>query len=218
MGVNAKVVIVGNLNIQKIGNIVIQALHAADVDYKKQYCIDNGNLPLISINLKKEPNERMAILVRIHSYDFNSFSIIFSMQGENRSVFFHPNAEYDYKELNPNNKNVYSFSIGHWGCSDKVIDTIREALKDQGKVYYTYSDSKEEFEEMPHNEVAKATEFDMKVQELVDLVSTHQSVKALEIIKRQPPALAAYALGFVISHKDTPDDAKNWLMNALYNG
>lgn len=218
MGVNAKVVIVGNLNIQKIGNLVMDALQAADREFKYNYCLERGGLPLTVINHAAASGDRIEATARIHSYGFDSFSIIFSMKGENRSVFFHPNAEYDYQELNPNKKDVYSFLIGHWGCSDLITDTIANALKDQGKVYYTYSDAKEELQSMPHNEVAKANVFDMKVQELVDLVSTHQSVKALEIIKRLPPALAAYALGFVISHKDTPDDAKNWLMNALYNG
>lgn len=218
MATNAKVVIVGNLDVLKIGQIVMDALQAADRDFKLQYCKDNGNIPLIAINHQKASGDRLEPTVRIHSYGFNCFSIIFSMQGENRSLFFHPDASYDYKELNPNNKDVCSFLIGLWGCSDLVVDTIAEALKDQGKVYYTYSDSKDELQEMPHNEVQKAHVFDMKVQELVDLVSTHQSVKALEIIKRLPPALAAYALGFVISHADTPEHAKNWLMNALYNG
>ena len=82
----------------------------------------------------------------INTYDFNSFSIYFRVNGEKRKLFITYTCSNDYSDAYKGDKII--FSLGNWGMSKEIMMVVVESVKDFGRVFFVGNDYDEEFKEL----------------------------------------------------------------------
>ena len=84
--------------------------------------------------------------------DFGSFSIYFTVHGENRRLFITHTCSNDYSDVYKGDKII--FNLGCWGMSEEIMMLVSEAVKDFGDVYFTKNDSENDFERLEFDSVS----------------------------------------------------------------
>lgn len=78
---------------------------------------------------------------KLRSYDFESFTIDLGVGDENsRIVQVHTECDCDVASYLPDGMGAVIVSLGCWGSSVMIMDTIADALKSFGDVYIDYND------------------------------------------------------------------------------
>lgn len=78
-----------------------------------------------------------------HSYDFDSYRIIFGDGRKQRQLFMTHVCSCDYADVYVGDKII--FSVGAWGDHDVVMSYVKEALKKFGDVYERDESKAKEF-------------------------------------------------------------------------
>jgi len=100
-------------------------------------------------NLKKGDSELKAFtngIKMVHSHDFKSFSIVFSIHGEHRRLFITHTCSSDNSEIYEGEKII--FDLGCHGHSKEIMKVVIEAVRDFGDVYYTPNDAEQEYKKI----------------------------------------------------------------------
>lgn len=72
------------------------------------------------------------------SDDFEYYQIHFRLSGESRMLSMFTNCDCDVRHLTE--KDVFIFSIGHWGLHEEIMSVLCNTLADFGEVYYDEND------------------------------------------------------------------------------
>ena len=84
--------------------------------------------------------------VSIHTHDFGSFNISFTVYGETRSLFITHTCSCDYSDVYDGDKII--FSLGKWGMDEEIMKVVMKSIKEFGDVYYTPNDCSDDFTKM----------------------------------------------------------------------
>jgi hypothetical protein len=79
----------------------------------------------------------------INTYDFRSFTLQLTVDGENRVLFITHNCSNDYSDTYEGDKII--FSLGYWGLSVEMMKVVAEVCKEFGDCYFTENDCRDEF-------------------------------------------------------------------------
>ena len=82
-------------------------------------------------------------ITSVDTYDFRSFNVNFSVNGETRSLFVTHSCSNDYSDTYKGDKII--FSLGSYGMSKEIINVVMDSLSCFGDIYYTYNDCEMEF-------------------------------------------------------------------------
>lgn len=87
-----------------------------------------------------EVNERKftnGVAVEV-SDDFEMFKIYFTVFGEKRQLNMFTNCACDHRDYTDGD--TLAFIIGSWGCNEKIMQVVINALKPFGRVWYDFND------------------------------------------------------------------------------
>lgn len=148
MGVDSKVFVVADKSKSaEVGQAVLDALnkwqrdlldaHAAGMGYRNriQYLFSDEN---------EKPNgqKRWTNGVHLHANTFDCFQFVFTLDGENRTLWYFTDCSCDTDDITK--EHTLMFSIGHWGRHGRIMNEVIKALRPFGPVYYDHNDCDDE--------------------------------------------------------------------------
>jgi len=149
MSVNTKMfVATSKENILKIMPKVIEELNKWQREKLDNYWKENGFKSRVHyiFNKNKSNNPDFTNGVNTSTYDFLSFKITFTVNGEKRILFITHTCSNDYQDIYEGEKII--FSLGCWGMSEEIMLFLSEVVKEFGDVYFTKNNSTDDFEKI----------------------------------------------------------------------
>lgn len=154
MGVDTKLfVTTSGDNIINVMPKVIDAVNKWQRNYLDNYWDKKGfqnRISFLSRNKKSGANKDLKEysngIKSVETYNFKSFNMYLTVNGESRSVFITHTCGSDYKEVYEGDKII--FSLGCWGMSKEIMMVIGEAVRSFGDVYFAYNDCSGEFKKL----------------------------------------------------------------------
>lgn len=137
-------------NITKVMPKVLKALNEWQRNRLDQYWNDNGfrsRLQFLFSTKDDENYQNFSNGVKsCNTYDFESFSIYFTVENEDRRLFVTHSCSSDYSEFYEGDKII--FSLGTWGMSTEIMKVVAETVKEFGDVYFCENDCVKEIEQL----------------------------------------------------------------------
>lgn len=128
MGVDSKgLCVTENKEVLEILSVVEKALNDLIFGEKKKNSKVKGRF---------DPDYKDVSINLMPSYGMATLN--FTIKGEKRNLHFHFSCDSDNEERFPGKK--LSWSVGHWGESRLIVETVGEALMPYGPVYIDIND------------------------------------------------------------------------------
>ena len=89
-------------------------------------------------NKDDKGRSRWSISTSVNTNNFQSFQYNFNIAGDARTLWYFTECSCETDKITP--EYTLLFSIGAWGTNEEIMQTVIQALKPFGRVYYDYND------------------------------------------------------------------------------